>query len=717
MVKLDHPDATLRNLTITGGVIPSSWKENSINFGANVWITKNGGNLENCIIKDGICFDYGGAAANVWAEGGTVSHCKLIGGKTNTDGAQWKPNQQGGSLICRGTCVVDNTLITGCVINTTANSAKAGGGPVYVHDSGKLVNCTITGNASTYCGGVIVGSVNARVVNCAIVGNHGAEDEAIYSVCRVHKSNPAATFDPTAIFENCVVDVAVNESCITAVDPDWSAAFVPNPTSPLVDKCQADDIITAMMKEKDLAGAPRLRGAKYDIGCYECQTIPAIVFEKLDASIADGKAKLTIKLAKDSLPIDLKIMATVDGILNAVDAGLFFKGDEKYFEYSDSALYSIGLFAHSANYDLAGQLGTAYLGTEQDNVLFVSKSGSDENDGKSFEKAKLTINNAIASLTADGGKIYIAPGTYDTELNSEYDAGSNRVVVARDCTVIGAGASNEDVVLTSAAGKRVLVLDHENACVRNLTVKNGSQSWSTDSSTVIHSCKGANVWIKNGVMENCVIRDGYSGGYNSCAGNLFMNAGRISNCKIVGGTTSGNGRNYSYSEGGSISMAGGVMENCLITGCQAKGTTKLTGGGPINIYGSATLVNCTITGNDGAWTGGVIVGSATAKAINCAIYGNTLSTDAVLDTDLYYRPTRNNTFAKSVTNATRRVTYYFDHAATSAEGLKDAGTAYTGTSQYDIIGMPRVIGSAVDIGCYEEFAWRRLVRLLSIIIR
>ncbi|MGN0834190.1 MAG: hypothetical protein ACI4RD_11165 [Kiritimatiellia bacterium] len=717
VVKLANPEATLRNLTVTGGVIPSTWKENLINFGANVWITQDGGRLENCIIRDGACRDYGGAAANVFAEGGTVSHCKLIGGKTNIDGAGWKSNQQGGSLICRGTCVVDNTLITGCVTNTTANLTKAGGGPVYVHDSGKLVNCTITGNASTYCGGVIVGSVNARVVNCAIVGNSGDSADPAYAVCRVHRSSPAATFDPTVVFENCAADVELNESCITVDDPDWSPEFVPNATSPLVDRCAVADVVAGMMREQDLAQAPRLRGPKSDIGCYECQTSPAIVFDRLDASIDGGKAKLTIRLARSSLPVDLKLMATVDGLLSAVDAGVFFKGEEKTFEYAESALYSIGIFAHCDQYDLSGQVGIAYLGDERDDVLFVSKSGDDGNDGKSPERAKLTINNAIASLPDGAGKVYVAPGVYDTELNSEYDAGSNRVVVASACTLIGAGASNEDTILTSAAGKRVLALDHESACVRNLTVRDGSVTWNSSSGTVIQSCKGANVWIKKGTMENCVIRDGHTSGYNSCAGNLFMNDGRVSNCKLVGGTTSGNGRNYSYSEGGSISMAGGVMENCLITGCQAIGTTKLTGGGPINIYGTAKLINCTITGNDGAWTGGVIVGSASARSVNCAIYDNTLSTEPGLDTDLHYRPTKNASVAKNVTNATKTVTYYFDHAATSAEGLTDAGAAYVGTSATDLIGMPRVIGPAVDIGCYEAFGWRRLQRGFRILIR
>ena len=717
VVKLAHAEATLRNLTVTGGVIPSEWKENLVNFGANVWITKDGGRLENCIIRDGACRDYGGAAANVFAEGGTVSHCKLIGGKTNTDGAKWKSNQQGGSLICRGTCVVDNTLIAGCVTNTTANLAKAGGGPVYVHDSGRLVNCTITGNASTYCGGVIVGSVNARVVNCAIVGNSGDSANPASAVCRVHRSSPAATFDPTVVFEYCAVDIKVNEGCITVDDPDWSPEFVPNATSPLVDRCAVSDVVAGMLQERDLAYAPRLRGAKSDIGCYECQSSPAIVFDRLDAAVDGGKAKLTIRLAKDSLPVDLKIMATVDGLLTAVDAGVFFKGEEKTFEYAESALYSIGILAHCDRYDLTGHVGIAYLGEERDDVLFVAKTGDDGNDGKTPERAKLTINQAIASLPDGAGKVYVAPGVYDTELNGDYDAGSNRVAVASACALIGAGASNEDVVLTGASGRRVLALDHANACVRNLTVRDGNVSWNSNDSTGIQSCKGANVWIKRGVMENCVIRDGHSGGYNSCAGNLFMNDGRVANCTIVGGTTSGNGRNYSYSEGGSISLAGGVMENCLITGCQPVGTSRLTGGGPVNIYGSARLVNCTITGNDGAWTGGVIVGSASAQSVNCAIYGNTLSADPGLDTDLYYRPTRNATVAKSVTNATKAVTAYFDHAATSAEGLTDAGAAYVGTSAVDLIGMPRVNGSAVDIGCYEAFGWRRLLRGFRMLIR
>ena len=75
---------------------------------------------------------------------------------------------------------------------------------------------------------------------------------------------------------------------------------------------------------------------------------------------------------------------------------------------------------------------------------------------------------------------------------------------------------------------------------------------------------------------------------------------------------------------------------------------------------------------------------------------------------MYYRPTRNATVAKSVTNATKAVTAYFDHAATSAEGLKDAGVAFDWTSPCDLIGMPRVIGPAVDIGCYEAFRWRGL---------
>jgi len=264
-----------------------------------------------------------------------------------------------------------------------------------------------------------------------------------------------------------------------------------------------------------------------------------------------------------------------------------------------------------------------------DNVVYVAPTGSDSNDGSQGHPF-LTINKAVSTLNAlpdiatEGGTVYLADGTYTDDVAdlSVDDAvvSNTAVVVTNPISIEGSSKDPSRVTVqrTSSDKFRLFYLNNENAALRHLTISSGElrADW-------LH---GGGVFIDSngGTVENCIVTDCKNGGNGQQgAAGIFMKAGRVTHT-IVRNCTAKNARNY----GTGIYAEGGLIDNCLVTGCVSFPHPKGNGNGAVCLMGTAKMVNSTVAKNKSCFVSGLIVGSATAQAVNCAVYGNELCTDS-----------------------------------------------------------------------------------------
>ena len=335
-------------------------------------------------------------------------------------------------------------------------------------------------------------------------------------------------------------------------------------------------------------------------------------------------------------------------------------------------------------------------------VRYVAKSGNDDvNDGLSAESPFLTINHAVADLGAAGGTVYVGAGTY-TETNGVDLAAIN---LDNDVALVGSTGRAEDVVVTfksEGTTRHVLRMNHPYASARYMTFTGGRAT------TVSYgnSDTGMNVRIGNdgGTIEDCIIRGASGSGWNQHGLGLYLSGGRASRCRIMQNScTSDNGQG-----GAGLGASAGLIEDCLIVSnsCHAAGAVYLSG--------TAKMVNCTIAGNSGGKCSGVVCDGANARIVNCAIFENTAP-----DTPAgrVYRGTTTGfihcasdlEIPDSVDGLVGQSGFvdsaHGDFRPSVSSICLDAGTSrdtYGTVSTTDVAANTRVVGTAVDIGCYEN---------------
>ncbi|MCK4341517.1 MAG: hypothetical protein KAY37_07340, partial [Phycisphaerae bacterium] len=108
----------------------------------------------------------------------------------------------------------------------------------------------------------------------------------------------------------------------------------------------------------------------------------------------------------------------------------------------------------------------------------------------------------------------------------------------------------------------------------------------------------------------------YSGGGGLCCSNTTL---VLTNCRVLGNTAGSTGY---HGCGGGIMCNNG---NAVVTACTFSLNQARSGGGGIALSGtdSASIADCTITGNRASYGGGTYCrGAGTTNVVNCAITGN-----------------------------------------------------------------------------------------------
>ena len=255
---------------------------------------------------------------------------------------------------------------------------------------------------------------------------------------------------------------------------------------------------------------------------------------------------------------------------------------------------------------------------------FVDSQAATEGDG-SVESPFATISNAVENAKtaiASGAKsikIMVANGTYK-ETNLVLDA---------PIVIVGEERDGVEIV-DNVAGKRAFTLSHEGAEVRNLTISGGG--------LMTNGGEGGHIRMTAGLVEGCVIKNGRASAHkgNGNGGNVWMSGGRIERCLVTGGTANWGGwNNNKQSCGMGLYASGGVIDNCFFKDNRSDNNDG-NNSASVYISGTATMVNCTVTGgwnrNYYGTGSGIHIANAAAKVVNCVAYGNYIGKGTISST-------------------------------------------------------------------------------------
>ena len=354
-------------------------------------------------------------------------------------------------------------------------------------------------------------------------------------------------------------------------------------------------------------------------------------------------------------------------------------------------------------------------------VQYVSPDGDDADTGYSKDHARKTIAAAVATLDIHAQTrsctVHVAPGLYPI---------STPLVVTNAISVIGDDPDPSRTVVSNAdrhgdwgVTRRVFTINHADAFVANLTMQSGY---------MLGSDSGGNfsVGSAGGTVSNCVIEAGYTRGNNYAAGGR-LSGGLVTHtifCKNICGSGMGD---WQGQHGGVLELFGSSRaENCLLVDNPPSGSVYLS-----LIGDSAVMRNCTIADTALSKTNGyckvftaIRINSANATVLNTVIAGvtNTIDGAACPPTGSGVANFLNGAFDGDVTGlpvgtVTGTAATFFkdygsgDYRPKTGGVLVNKGQNYEPTPAKDLGGNKRLIGSKIDIGCYEANAAEFCIRV------
>ena len=769
---LNHPDAVLKGFTLKGGGNFYNYvMYASAVYGTLLTVGGKGGLVADCVLSGNGCGSRNQGEIYLAGAQAVVSNCLVTGsandnfhkpfgylfaiadglvthttvsgnrGKANSSGTGFAAYMTGGRLshckIVDNTCdevingtvylananaVVDNTLIAGNVLGSSAKAKMCGGG-VYA-TAGRVVNCTIVGNTAGNGGGVWANNANVKVHNTIIQDNECFTSGANFlGTAAVYTYSLCPDDLPTADSGN------LKGSAVFEQGSRYQLAS----GSPGFDEGSSESY-AADQGTTDLDGNDRVWGEEIDIGCFEFFTkIPfsGSIIAPSEPVLAGRETVYEASLVNPQ-ELDLKSVWTVEGLPSAAVTS------ETYtVTFAEPGDYAVLLVVTDGEIE--------YVATNYVHVtpveLFVVPPDPEHQAVYPYDSwAKAATNLLDAALEAtDGCTVHLAPGvhpiTNEVAVNSRItyvgDEGAERTTVRRKSNDL-----NYDL-------HRLFNINHEQAVVRGLTLTGGRLT--------LQQSRGAGVHIggKGGTLADCVVRGNtmQMNMYTYGVG-VYMYAGLVTNCLVCCNT------NWTYNtESGTpyaagIGLAGGTVRDSRIEGNQLLfyGASVPTGAKPcgagVGFDGTASMVNCLISGNHAFSTcGGVAVAGGHPALTNCTIVGNSCGkADVGAGAFVYYIKNESdlelvncafsdNTSAGDVRNIsdvgitqTSCAEVTLDSFRNPAKGdyrlcrgspCIDAGlNADWMAGAKDLCGERRVVNGKVDVGCYE-FPWHGLMLMVK----
>lgn len=351
--------------------------------------------------------------------------------------------------------------------------------------------------------------------------------------------------------------------------------------------------------------------------------------------------------------------------------------------------------------------------------------GGGQRAGTDWEDAYSSIVDAVTSVNQAGvpATIYVKPGTYETTAQLKLN-GAIKIIgwtgVASDVVITNRTAYSSE---TDSKDNRVIHMNDAVAGVYNVTLGGGgcSRNGSGGSSVYI----GAN----GGVASNCVVSCTRSGSYHNVGAVWMDGEDALVTHTIVRDIEKYNvvDPNWGANKWAlGIHAKKGRVENCLVVNARSTctKTTNAANNSAGGIYAASgvKVVNCTFVDCHGTECGGIYA-DAGAEIINCVVadskpwqviegvYTKENNVPVAGDADAFVNCATDGDVAINDTcvigSANTFFTAYSDGNLIPKSGgrLKDAGTTPTGWAKgdgrLDLAGLPRFVGTAVDIGAYE----------------
>lgn len=328
--------------------------------------------------------------------------------------------------------------------------------------------------------------------------------------------------------------------------------------------------------------------------------------------------------------------------------------------------------------------GDASSVTAPTNVIYVSVSGNNANDGLSWSKAKKTIKAAIDLATKDN-QIWVSIGSFQ------------EIVTPKDgVPIYGGFEGNESTTETRTKQTTIKALKCE--AYSEKTVFNGFEIKSNSSSdnsylkdnAALENCRitGMTLQISGSTeiqIKDCIIESGRSDSYGGTISILSESC----SLKMVNSFFRGN-------RGKVVSFGSLDMYNCVLS----------NNDGCIRMYGEkANLYNCTIANNNNV----IDINEGKVNFYNCLVWNCPFNEQGVSQFySLIVKTADNNNvkFKKPSSGKGYEAADWqtADWSIQAGSSCIDAGNTISfPTSEFptDIAGEPRVIGNSIDIGAYE----------------
>ena len=624
----------------------------------------------------------------VFMSGGRLTRSVVKGNSATS--TSWNETFSAGVYATAG--IVENCLIAGNA-SSSRNDKSIETSALSMSGTAQAVNCTIIGNSAKRKDSVdtrvpmtthVKG--NAKIVNCVIFGN--TCDNPNYTVWAGTAAN----------YINCASEVAINETCPAIINPAFAdpdnGDYTPVYASPLRDAGSNSDYSAAATSTTDIKGDTRILHDTIDIGAWEF--VPGAGLA-VDFSYTVNRRLLPASVTFTALPENVsgevvyKWDFDSDGTIDRETTDATITA-----ELTVAKVYDVTLTAISGQDTATAIKYQAFSAIQKD--IYVATDGTAAYPFATPATASTTIHAAIVAADV-GCVIHVMPGTYSQSVPFALD---------KAVTLVSATTNAADVIIrNTASDQRIVEVSDDGAELVGVTLTNGKGS-----------PRGAALTMTAGLVRDCTITGNSTGGAKGdTSGAVWMSGGRLMRCQIVG-NSGGTGWNADCAP---VNASGGIVESCLVATNRVTywGDSYTTALG-VKLAGTAKAINCTIANNvctnpdgDGCNPMATYAGS-NARFINCAIWGNVTKPGdtqyyvwhgtAASYTNCYSELTINET-SPAITDPGFTDVSEKDYSLTKSSPLINKGTDYAaagGISEFDIAGKPRLIGSKVDIGCYES---------------
>ncbi|MBL8761017.1 MAG: right-handed parallel beta-helix repeat-containing protein [Phycisphaerae bacterium] len=672
------------------------------------------------------------------AEGATVaiSGLTIIAGKDGVYG--------GAGIFNSGTLTITNAVVSGNnslhrngaglynsgVLSITAstisgNTSSSAGAGIFSEGTLTIANCTISDNYSELGGGGVFNTFGTLTVTNSTISENttkytgGAGVHNAFGTLTVTNSTISGNTGSDAVLAYGASTIAIRNTTIAA-NLGTGGLYITNGAAPVLVSC-----IVAGNAGGDIRNGSLGAGSTNNL--------------IQDASHAGG---LTNNVNGNLVGVDPKLSPLADNG-GATKTMALASGSPALAKGLNPANLTTdqrgGLFARGASVDIG-----AY---QRQSFAFVVNTAVDESDGN-FGAGDLSLREAIEAAGPNPGNDTI---TFAAALNGQtITLGGTELLVKGDVTITGPGASllsisgnNASSVFEIASGANVSIIA--------LTIKNGNAAGIGGGGFYNH---GGTLSISNSIISGST---GYSGGGVLSTGTLTITGSTISgNAATYGGGVNTSGtttisdsviEENSSLGGGGVSSGGTLtISNSTISGNEGE-----WGGGVRNTFGTLTISNSTISGNSAPTSGGgvysygglttirnstiaanlgsggIFVESGAPVLISCIVAGNVggdilgkavgaSSTNNLVQDATHAGGLTNNVNANMVGvdpllsslsdngGPTKTISLWTGSPAIN-KGLNPANLSG------DQRGLPRVRGTAIDIGAFEFSAIPTLASL------